>query len=73
MWWPLFEYSTGYLMGMGYSLDEMGMLALCPMLAVAAIVTSRTCRCRRGQNQVDVWQLKIFFSILRGGGDGCCT
>ena len=43
MWWPLLEYSTGYLMGMGYSLDEMGMLALCPMLTVAAIVTVSAC------------------------------
>ena len=43
MWWPSLEYSTGYLNGMGYSLNEMGMLALCPMLTVAAIVTVTAC------------------------------
>ena len=45
MWWPLFEYSTGYLNGMGYSLDVMmtGMLALSPILTVAAIVAMSAC------------------------------
>ena len=60
------RYSTGCLMGYpterAYSSDVMGMLAPSPMLAVAAIVTTRTCRCRRGQNQVGAWQLKIFVS-----------
>ena len=43
MRWPLFEYSTGYLNGMGYSLDMTGILALCPMVTVAAIVTVSAC------------------------------
>ena len=43
MWLPSFEYSTGYLRGMGYSLDKIGMLEPCPMLTVAAIVTVSAC------------------------------
>ena len=43
MWLPSFEYSTGYLRGMGYSLDKIGMLEPCPMLTVAAIITVSAC------------------------------